>query len=1482
MTRSRRVLRALGVVLLTTLALLVLAGLGGGVWVSTPPGNAWLLDTLLRLAAPARGTLTAGGLRTDLLSGLTLTDVTLADGDGRSVIEIHELGLDYSLGGILGRKLLVRSATAEGITVNLRHEDGTCHSPLEQWDLPPSKGGPWTGLGVDIDLASLDLRADTITVCTGTSPLVASAITLSGAARAKGPTLSSSGLTLDGVLTADFLTAPVPMALSATGSWDGKAAHIDALDATLGTQHLEATANLSGLDSDTALLSGHIADAHFEPELFGIPGIHGPVSATGDVKGRLAHPVFLLDLTTNGGAAHAEGDVDFVPAVPVWNLDLQLPTDLQLAETIDALTDTRVAGRITAAGKGFSWPALQVDGTVDLAAAAIEGKGPYKLTGAVHLLDGIVDAPAAQVVTPVGAGTITARIDVLTGAALATVETDIDLAGLVTYGVPGLRGLVHYSGAVSGDWATGQTADPANPGKDGLRATADGSIRAGPVAYQDATSFGSLAGPVHVAWAGDRGFVDSVLATTDVRAPASDSAVVAAAGSVTVALTFGTGGVSGRLDSRLTDTTVPWQHFDLLLLNALLTPDHVAFAAIGGGPAPETDPTGLPDAETLAAQGAYTFASRPGGRSTLSVDAARYSPAEGVDVRLLDPATVIFTNDGFIVHARAAQDQGTLTADGTLSTRGDCDLTVSLADFPLATINAFDPGATWGGVASADVHLSGPLRAPVSTFTARAEHMVAPGLLQSGNLDIAGSTDRGTLSVNATLQTSTGARRMVRAEARVGLQPKGDLPSLDPAAPLWLDVVVPPSSSEDWRDLLDPAFLPATSPAFRAAAQLVLAGTLRAPTATFTIGTRVQTPDGWVTLDGDADVVDDVATLRLLANQQLVRRAQVTGTLGLGLSRLTAMATGAPAPASRSLLSDLALDLVPLQLPLTSLGAPPEVTGNLLGGLHVSGDPTFPKVEGALLVINGAIGDVPVSSAMLTLTGAEGGYDIDAQIGFGRAGGGGGRGAGEGAGSVHAAGFVPVEANLEALDSEFARTGLHIVVDGDGIPLEAASALIPGLTEADGMARLTGTIEGQANAPIPNLTLIVNGGSFAVEPLNVRYTDVQIEARLLPGSIDLVKLEAQTSPRSRDRALTRPGTLSASGRIALDHFEPGAVRGALAFDNAWIANRPDVTLQATSVLRVSGTWPVLSIGGKVDVDIADVVLRESFFTAESSLQLDGDIAVIREGVAAPVKAEAGLPLDLNLDVQVFLNRHADIDVTIPMEQFGGELTKSLSNLRFDVTLDSPEGLRLQRRGGVVQLAGVVEPLSGVANVLGKDFEIAGGTISFTGVDYLTPLLNLGAAYDSGANGTITAHISGAATSPSISFSSDQGKSTDDMISILLFGAPIGDLQESSQSQAAIAAAFQSVFKSQLNEAASLTRLDVVAFSSDSYTFGKRFGKDVMVEVVINPPNETTSTTVHKNPVELHIELPLWKGWYLAGMGGTAGIGKVSAYSRWRF
>lgn len=1452
MTRASR-RRALGAL---ALGLVVVGGLGAGAglyWLRTPGGNGWLLGRVLDLATPARGSLVAAGMRTDLLHGLVLDDVELRDEDGMVLVHADEVRLDFDLGGIFGRHLVIRSATISGGEVHLRDDVGGCRNPVALWDASEGPGAPWTGLGVDIDLLSLVVGVDTIEACVGADPLLASSVTLTGSARLSGPKVTAEGLHLEGVLSGpSWASEPTPFGLDVSGDWDGRLARVQPVDAFFGPQHLRASGELYGLDGPAPTGAIEIHAAHFEPEPLGIPELHGPFDATGSVRGALLHPFAKLDLVVPGGDPAAPvaltADLDLQGDVPLWNADVVIPQDVQLGGTIEALHDTRVRGHLAVAGQGLGWPDdLHVDGTVDLEATTVEGQGPYRVTGAVTVDHGRVDAPALALESPAGTAQVSLQVDVVAGtASLGVLDTDIDLARLSAYGVPGLRGRVHFTGSVGGDWLGG------------VHASAQGAVRGAGVGYGGSVTVAAVSGPVHVGWSVDHGAIAGQLhlgglAVSDtVRANAADAVV---------ALDFGSAGLSGRVDARITDASLPTQRYELLVANALLEPGAVSFAAIGGGAA--EDGGGLPSHETLSAQGRYAF------DGTLTLDQARVSPAPSIDWKLSDPATVAIREDRFLVHAHAVSIDGrsSVLADGTLRTRGDCEMEATLSGFPLATVNAFVPGLGLAGTVDAYVRLSGPLRAPVTTFNVEGNRLVLPGAVLGADLAVVGSSDGKRLDLRGTGRAPGAEATLVRLAASVGLRPRGDLPDLDPDAPIVLSVTLPPSDSAAWQAVVDPEVWPEGLPELRVSAEAGVAGTVRRPTARLVAGTQVRSSGGWVSVDVDGTVLEDVATVRAVANQQLTRRAEVTGTLGLKLTDVARIAVGDGMPDLARLISDLSLDVVPLQLPLTALGAPVNVKGSLLGGLHVSGDPARPKVEGALMVINGMLGDVAVSPAMVTLTGVESGYEVDAQLVFG------------GGGGVRAHGFVPVEANLGALDAELGREGLDLVVDGDGIPLQAASALIPGLSEAQGLAKFGGRITGRLSAPVPDIAFTLQNGSFTVDPLNVHYSTVNLDGRLTADRLVVRNLQAITSGRSRDLNVQRTGTLHAYAELALEHFQPGALSGGLDLSNAWVANRKDVSLRATSALRLSGTWPRVVIAGRVDVDDANVVLGESFFNAESSLKLDDDILVIRPGVVAADRAAEGAGVDLDLDVHIYLNRHADVDVTIPMEQFGGELTKSLSNLRFAGVLDTPDDLHLQRHNGVVQLSGTVEPVSGVANVLGKNFDLAGGQVSFTGVDYLSPLLiGVSAVYASSGYGNITAHIAGPAQSPSISFSSDQGKSLDDMISILLFGAPVNELQD--QSGTAIQAAFQSIFRSQMNEATSLTRLDVLELSSEGAAFGKRFGKDVLVEVVVNP-NAATSTTL-ANPVELRVQVPLWKGWYLEGSAGTAGLGAVSAYSRWRF
>lgn len=1447
-------------------AVAVLGGVGGALWLQSKAGSRFLLNTALKAAAPARGTLSAASVETDLFSRLLLRDVQLRGPDGALVASVEKLDVAYDLGGIFGRRVRVESLALSGGTVDLRGADGACIDPIAFWDLPPPSGEPWSGLGVDIDVDALTVSVDRASLCAGEAPLELSSGLVTASASLSGRKVTVTAAHAEGSLVGPAWSAlPTMFGADFSGTWDGVNAALGREDQPValffGAQRAALWGEAQGLDR-TPELNVRLLNVHFEPEPLGVAGVHGPFDASGTVTGPLRAPNVDLQLESPGGGAALIGSVDMRSATPRWHADLTLPTEVQLGRTIAALRDTRVSGHVVVDGEGFGWPDdLRVVGSVDVV-GVIEGAGPYALRGSTPLtLDhGVVSCDAMNVGAPMGSALTELNIDVVGQHGVArVVDADIDLAGLRAYGVAGLdplQGRVRYSGKVALDWA------------DGFGIAVIGELDAPQFGYGDQVRTRAIHGPVDFQWQHGAGHVAATLDAAALETPAGGSGLTAEQARVTLDLDVGPDGAEGSINLRGVSAALSGRPMPLLVADALLAPNRVAFAAIGGtvtGPErPSVESGGPPDVELLSAQGNYAYDTR-----TLQLEEARVTPVPNVDWALVEPATFSFAQERIAVDAtlESGRGDGRVQASGGVRVDGDSDLEISLVGFDLATVNALVPGQALAGVVTATGRLDGSLRAPRATLEADVAGLGVPGVVTDAFVHGRWVSDGSKVAMHAEVRRAIGSPVILSLAGSVPIRPEGDFVAVDAHAPLTLTLTLPPSGTAEWRDVLDPKLLPADVPVFRASAELHVGGSIAAPSAETSGIARVRTTTGWVSVDLDGKVVDERATVRMLANQELVRRAEATGTVGFALSRVTGMLTGAPAPGAE-VFSDLALDLVPLQLPLSALGVPAAITGSLLGGLHVSGDPKRPKFEGALLVINGAVGDVPVSPAMVTLTGTDSGYQVDASLAFG------------GGGSIRASGLVPIEARFDAMGEELSRRGLNIVVEGDGVPLRAASALVPAMSNANGLATLRGVIRGQPNAPEPDLTLALAGGSFTLLPLNVDYSDVAVTAHVTAKEIVLNELSAVTRSNSRDLLLARPGSVRATARVALDHFTPGAVKGTLDIKDAWVANRSDYALRATSNLRVSGDWPRIALSGRVDVDDANVVLDESFFTSESSFALDPAIHVVRNGSAAVARAAGpSLPVDLDINVEVFLNRRTSVDLTIPMEQFGGEITKSLSNLRFALNLDSPDGIVVSRSNGVIQVAGVVEPLSGVANVLGKNFDIApGGQISFTGVDYLAPVLNLDAVLSTGSYGNITAHIAGAAQTPTITFSSDQGQSLDDMISVLLFSAPVNELQD--RSSAAITAAVQSIFRSQMNQAASLTSLDVLELSPENFTFGKRFGKNVLVEVVYN--TNAGSASKPTNPVELRVEVPLWKGWYLEGSGGTAGVGGVKAYSRWRF
>ena len=321
-----------------------------------------------------------------------------------------------------------------------------------------------------------------------------------------------------------------------------------------------------------------------------------------------------------------------------------------------------------------------------------------------------------------------------------------------------------------------------------------------------------------------------------------------------------------------------------------------------------------------------------------------------------------------------------------------------------------------------------------------------------------------------------------------------------------------------------------------------------------------------------------------------------------------------------------------------------------------------------------------------------------------------------------------------------------------------------------------------------------------------------------------------------------PGQMAPGPRGSFDEAD---VAGALGrglpdrvLPRSWLSGLPELQLRVRSAdLTLAGDLPALRLSGDAALETARVAVDESFFTgAGDALQLDPAMRVLR-GPDADLadatrlgRAQAGdettLPRWLDLDLGVDLDRSAFLDASMPMRAYLGAVASGFASIQLVAQMDGE--LRAEGANGDLSLEGAVVPVRGTATVFGKPFDIAGGTIAFTGRDYANPILDLTAVHDAGAYGKIEVRIRGSASAPDPTFSSDAYPSTDDVLAILVLGRPLSEAQSNDA-----LSLVSGLLQSQLSQAGAAAPLDLLELGLSGVRVGQRLGPDLFLAVELD-------------------------------------------------
>lgn len=1457
--------------------------IGAFIWLRTESGQAWALARILDAASPVRGTLTADGWSTDYLSGITLRGVAIRDAGGRTIVAADTVELDYRLAGLLGRKLRIRSAKITGLEVDLVVTDGVLDIAA-LWDTgaPEPPSAPWDGLGIDLLVDAITVEDATVSVRTDAQAWRFDGVKLAGGVELRGDAVGLRGLTLDAATREPELG---PLSLRLDGSYDPRAVRVDAIAFGLGPNRVEAAGGV--LQGGDAEMGFRVTTLHVEPE--SLPGelpIAGVFDGTGTVGGRLDAPTFTLAAVTPGGPVTIEGALDLREARPTWSATVTAG-DVAIDRFVVGVTDTRIDGTVKAEGHGLGWPD-DLDGSVifDLRAAKVQGRGPFTAAGEATLGGGAFEVTRIAATAPGGSVQGSGTVRLLDGTGDLRVERiRAHLPDLDQYGVSGLVGSVTFTGRVAADWSG---AVP--------RVDATGVISGAEVGYGGSVLAATASGPVRVGYDAAGARFRGVLALAGVTAPQTrlDSAHVDAAGAVatdgtfTARGTFTAAGVTAGPSATVSaegDLDVTMRP-DGGLAGALhLATGPIAIERVRGDRSVAL--VTLDDRRASVVVDVYET-DRTVAALTGEIDLDRLAMrAERLVVAL--SREQVWTGDGVQrlrvvdgaledVHLALSNRDARLSVDGDADFDGELALTFGAKALSLASLGELAPALEgYRGT----VELRGGLEGPASRARLSAEidarGLLVPDAVRDLDVHLVAEGTGDALALDVSL--GTGGATLATVQGTLPLSLDLSAPRLVPGGPMDLTIALPPSGTAEWNRMLGRTDLPEV----RLSGALTLRGTPVAPDVTIVSAIAVKADAEWLRLDVDARSEGARLDLRVVARERFQRRAEILGSSAIHLDRVARSLLGEGPVVALSdpatWVDDLNFDVIPLQMPLTTIAAfarvPPDVSGNLLGGLHVSGSPAAPVFEGGLMVTEGKLGNLAVSPAVVEIVPAEGGYSLGIDLGFGGTG-------PQAGGGIGVTGFLPFSPRDAA---PWEAPGLDIRIAGAGVPLAAVAALYPAIQAARGVLKLEGRVTGSVAAPIPDVRFATEGASFALYSTGVAYDAVNVSAALNDRELRVDELSLETRMMTDRRSgIVRPGTVNASLRVAHERLKFGAVKGKAVFRDALLVGQTDRMLKiAEGDITVDGTVDRLSVRGGVRMDTARLRVGERFFSGASDLALPPGVHVQRPGIVrieeAARAAETLVPAWIRLAVQVDLARSGFLEASLPIDVGLGAITKSLTTIGVETQLDGTVTARADN--GVFSLVGAVIPLRGTATVFTRPFDIQSGTISFTGLDYTNPVLDLTAVYSS-AYGPITTRITGTPNAPSVTFESEDYSSPDDVLSILLIGRPASEPASSSDQtpDALVWAAAEALLKSQAATAGSLTPVDLFEVGSKNLRVGQRLGSRVFLVVDYNWAADNEETSAY----EATIEVRIGKGQnlQLEIATGTAGTASMSIYRKWRF
>ncbi len=356
-----------------------------------------------------------------------------------------------------------------------------------------------------------------------------------------------------------------------------------------------------------------------------------------------------------------------------------------------------------------------------------------------------------------------------------------------------------------------------------------------------------------------------------------------------------------------------------------------------------------------------------------------------------------------------------------------------------------------------------------------------------------------------------------------------------------------------------------------------------------------------------------------------------------------------------------------------------------------------------------------------------------------------------------ASGSFPADLRVRPEGPRIPEEPVDLRVAMDLFPASIALAFLEALEEVKGIVSGEVQLSGTPRHLAPDGVLRLTGGSALLPSLGVRYSGVEVALGLRPDGT----VEVEGSLASR-------GTARVTGTVTLDPItDPGLDLRIQARDFLAV-NRRDVQARLSGQLHILKSYRRPRVEGALTVEQGVLMVEEM---ARSALVVDlsdpaffnvvdTTLVSLRPVLRTLQASQNPFLQNLQLNLQMAMTRDSWLRGRDMNLEMGGELSVFWDRTARDLAL-----------------VGDLNAIRGVYSVLGRQFQVQEGKVSFQGTPGINPDLSITAQNRlrtaDGERLDIIAKVDGSLLSPRVSLSSNAPFpiAESDLVSYLIFGRP---------------------------------------------------------------------------------------------------------------